>query len=340
MELAEQLPKPKQELTPLPFTFVRTNDKQIAEFIENRMPLISFTSKGLKPKTDEEIVAVVKQQKVGEQWYTQDYWREKGQPSEQIEIRLDGHAITLYNFRPEIQLTDIHVEQLKESLGTFTARFPNAMEKLRWILIADMPNSNPWGDVDTFPLSGTRSKSLKTLRLYPHAFASESHRIQTVSNLEGTIAHEIAHFIHEDFREEWSESFQWGSVSNCPNIWEPVPRPDGKKYYYRNKDTGEITYSGQFPLQPDACITEYGKRTWYEDIVESMVAYLYDPDRLRRVSPKKFEILARHDVNHPEPTVIAHRVPKDEVALPEIKPQTVFYYIKEPSQAPNLQATG
>ena len=331
MESAEQPPKPKPELAPLPFTFVRTNDEQIAEFIEERMPLVSLARTGQKPSTDEAIIAAVKQQKVGEQWYFQDYWREEGQPSEQIEIRLDGHAITLYNFRPEIQLTDIHVEQLKESLGTFATHFPTVMEKVQWVLIADMKTPDPWGDANTFPLSGTIFESLKTLHLYPHAFAPKPYRIRTTSNLKGTIAHEMTHFIHDDFRDEWSESFQWGWVSDYPDIWKLIPRRNGKNYYYRNKDTGGITPSNQFPLQPDACVSEYGKRAWYEDVAESMVAYLYDPELLRRVSPKKFEILARHDANLPEPTVIAHRVLKKEIALPEIKPQTVFYYIKEPS---------
>lgn len=67
-----------------------------------------------------------------------------------------------------------------------------------------------------------------------------------------------------------------------------------------------------------------------EDICESMVAYLFDPDLLKRVSPDKFEILEAHDKGGSRPEASVYRVPKEEVKLPEIKPETVYYYVKEP----------
>lgn len=67
-----------------------------------------------------------------------------------------------------------------------------------------------------------------------------------------------------------------------------------------------------------------------EDICEAMVAYIYDPDFLKRISPDKYEILARHDQRLEKPEIQVRRVPKDEIALPVAAPETVLYYVTEP----------
>lgn len=91
---------------------------------------------------------------------------------------------------------------------------------------------------------------------------------------------------------------------------------------------------GLFPLQPDSCVNFYARQNMGEDIAESMVAYIYDPDFLKTISPEKFTILERHDANNPRQEVTAQRVPKDEIKLPEVKPELVYYYIKEPEVKP------
>ena len=67
-----------------------------------------------------------------------------------------------------------------------------------------------------------------------------------------------------------------------------------------------------------------------EDIAESMVAYIYDPDLLRAVSEDKYNILSNHDAKGPKPEVGSHRVATEDIRLPEVKPEAVYYYIKEP----------
>ncbi len=87
--------------------------------------------------------------------------------------------------------------------------------------------------------------------------------------------------------------------------------------------------NGKFPLQPDQCITYYAKIDWNEDLCESMVAYLYDPDLLKETSVGKFNILSKHDIKGIPTDINVREVPKDEIKLPEIKPETVYYYIEE-----------
>ncbi len=88
---------------------------------------------------------------------------------------------------------------------------------------------------------------------------------------------------------------------------------------------------GQFPLQLDQCVTYYAKQNMNEDICDSMVAYIYDPNLLKTISPDKFAILEAHDAKQEKPAVTVNRVAKDQLALPEVKPETIKYHIKEPA---------
>ena len=40
-----------------------------------------------------------------------------------------------------------------------------------------------------------------------------------------------------------------------------------------------------------------------------MVAYIYDPNLLKSVSPDKYDILQRHDAKHAIPEAITKRIP-------------------------------
>lgn len=90
-----------------------------------------------------------------------------------------------------------------------------------------------------------------------------------------------------------------------------------------------MSLGGEIPLQSQECVTDYAKITIDEDVCESMVAYLYDPELLKRVSPTKYDILRRHDAKGEIPKVTVSRVPREEIKLPEVKPQTVKYFVRE-----------
>lgn len=159
------------------------------------------------------------------------------------------------------------------------------------------------------------------------------HRITKTSNLEGTFIHESTHLIQQQFKPEWSEKFKWEDCYDHKDEWEVRPTPDGTKTRYFNKQTNEMAPNGQFPLQPEQCITYYAKINLGEDICDSMVAYIYDPDQLQKVSPDKFDILKKHDAKLPLPKISSKRIAKEEIKLPEIKEETVYYYVEEPKTA-------
>lgn len=74
-------------------------------------------------------------------------------------------------------------------------------------------------------------------------------------------------------------------------------------------------------------------RIWVK-ILLKVWSLIYDPDFLKTISPEKLAILERHDANNPKQEVTAQRVPKDEIKLPEVKSEVVYYYIKEPAEKP------
>lgn len=108
----------------------------------------------------------------------------------------------------------------------------------------------------------------------------------------------------------------------------PKKSPDGNRMKFFNKKTGEMSPKDLFPLQPEQCVTDYAKLAPDEDICESITSYILKPELLKRVSPKKFAILQRHDAKKEKPKVSFEKIPKNQIILPQIKPETVYYFIK------------
>lgn len=319
---------PKTELTPLPFKYERTFDPSKARYSWRRVN----TLQDQLPQTDKELAEATKFYKKDENWFFQDYWREKGQPQEQLEYDVNGKPITLYNFCKEKPFSDEHIELLKEAIQQLSSRFPRALDEIRWILIDNNPQASIYGDPEKFPLNGQARGTWRTFRFTPRGTEFTPHRIEAVSNFEGTFVHETSHLIQNDFLKDWSELFQWEWCQDHMDQWEFRTPPDGSKKKLFNKETGEMAPQAQFPLQPEQCINYYAKLSREEDICESIVTYIYDPELLKTVSPDKFEILARHDAKNPLPKITAIRVSKDQIELPEIKPETVYYFIREPQE--------
>lgn len=330
METVESVLQPVPEVKPLPFSYVRTDDATQAQYTEWRVSPISFVDEENKPRTDDEIIEMIKREREGRDWFTSEYWRKKGVPEEQVEFEINGRQITVYNFNKEKSFTDEHA---KKTLGVFqqlAVSFPELLDRVRWVLIDNVQQASAFGDPEKYPLNGYAMRDWKAFRLLPRGTELMPHRLQATSNFEGTIVHELTHLIQSDFEEEWGEKFKWQWCNDYPDDWEVRPTPDGRERRFFNKSTGEMSPQGQFPLQPDQCITYYAKQNAREDICDSMVAYIYDPDLLRQVSQDKLSVFERHDAKQPQPTIASHRVPKEEIRLPEIKDETVLYYIKEP----------
>ena len=324
--------EPKEQIPPLPYTYVRTEDPNQAQFTEVRV-IPSDVGKKKELKTDTQVIESVKSKKESKEWYFYEYWRKKGVPKEQLELQVGEKQITIYNFSQEKPFTEEHIDRAQRVFEELASRFPQLVDQIRWVLIDDIAHASAFGDPEKYPFNGDAMREWHAFRLLPRGMKLTPHRVQATSNFEGTFAHELTHLIDSDFEHEWGGKFKWAYCIDYPDDWERKPPPDGLDQRFFNKQTGEMYPQGQFPLQPDQCITYYAKLSMEEDICESMVAYIYDPELLKKVSPDKFDILSKHDVKQPKPQVSIKRIPREEIRLPEVKPETVYYYIKEPTNS-------
>ena len=319
-----------QELSPLPFTYVRTDDPKKAFSSQWRISPVSFAGKSNEPRTDSEIVEMVKDERERKDWFITEHWRKKGLPQEQIEFSVNNRKITVYDFNRDKPFTNQHITDTQKVLEQLGSRFPRMLENIRWILIEDIPHASAFGDPVKYPWNGSAKLEWSSFILMPRGMELMPHRIEKTSNFEGTLVHETTHLIAEDFEKEWRERFKWDYCIMHPEEWESKMAPDGKWLAFYNRRNGEMSPQHQFPLQPEQCVNYYAKQNDNEDICESMVAYIYDPELLKRVSSEKFNILQKHDARKSKPDVSAVRLPKDQIRLPEIKPETVYYFIKKP----------
>lgn len=319
----------RQELTPLPFIYERTHDLKKAVDEEWRISPVSIVGRENRPRTDNEILNMIKERREQKDWFVTEDWRKKGQPREQIELMINGSPITVYNWNKEKNFTEKHIEKTKEVLEELGSRFPKAISNLRWILVEDYQQPSLLGDPTKYPTNGQAMAKWKAFRLFPRGMSFEPYRMPPIPNFTSTLTHELSHLIEAEFEAEWRQNFQWGYCVDSDE-WEVKDSPDGNGKKFFNKKTQEMSPQDRFPLQPEQCVTDYAKQNPSEDICESIVSYVLKPELLQQVSPKKFEILKSHDAKMEKPEVSVKRIPEDQIRLPDIKPETVYYFIKEP----------
>ncbi len=320
-ELRERTPLP-----PLPFSYEQTHDPKKAAYRERRA---LGAGKDILHFTDAEILAFVKEKREERDWFTAEYWRKKGMPFEHAECVIGTRTITLYNYNFEKPLSDEHIERMIHALREFTSRFPEVLERIEWILIDDYQLPSEFGDPQRYPTNGRALSEWRVFQLYPRGMNFFPHRITRVSNFEGTLAHELGHFIQHEFIDEWGEKFLWAFTDDYPDEWEHREVPDGSRRPH-SKKTGEMAPRGLFPLQPEQYVNYYARQSVREDIAESIAAYIYDPEFLKRISPEKFAIIERHDAKKSRPKITVRRRAREEIALPEIKQEIIRYFIAEP----------
>ncbi|MBI3620262.1 hypothetical protein HY214_03925 [Candidatus Roizmanbacteria bacterium] len=191
-------------LPPLPFTYIKTDDRSRAQ-IRDVGALFQAENEPQRVRTEEEILAGVRRKKEGQNWYTDEYWRKKGTPQEQIDIYLNGRTITVYNYNKETPFTDEH---LARAIGVFqkiAASFPQILDKIQWVLIDDMAEPSLFGDPEKYPANGKFMEQQKAFKMYPRGMSFAPHRISAVSNFEGTLGHELAHSLEGEFKVEWNK---------------------------------------------------------------------------------------------------------------------------------------
>jgi hypothetical protein len=141
------------------------------------------------------------------------------------------------------------------------------------------------------------------VKIYPSALHAVSHRISGALNLEGTLIHELSHSVGLEFINEWRNKFEWISSETTEMF------PGGALRY-------------EVPKEPERCVTDYARVNAREDVSESIVAALKNPNIL---DPEKLQFIKSHLPISSEklvPSIIAKT--KGDISLPEI-PQPVRY---------------
>lgn len=159
--------KIQPELPKLPFTYLRTNDPNQAQFHDDRISRVKLSGKENKPQTDEKILAPIIEAKERERWVTYEYWRKKGLPQEQVEFKIGDKQVTIYNFSKEKPFSDDHIAIMQDVFEKLATHFPENLSKIRWILIDDIQPASAFGDSDKYPINGEANNFWSTFILYP-----------------------------------------------------------------------------------------------------------------------------------------------------------------------------
>jgi hypothetical protein len=279
----------KKNLPELPFNYVRVQKPEEGQYREWRIYPVSFQNQENLPRTDEDIIEAVKKQHEAKQWYTTEYWRKKGLPAEQIEFTINGRPVTVYNFNAEKPFSDEHVAAMVKVFEELVARFPEVLEKIRWILIDNVQPPSLLGDDELYPTNGKAAREQQAVIMTPQGMATFSHRLPKASNFEGTLVHEIGHLIQAQFEEKWRKKFSWRYCFDNQEEWEIRKARNGENRWF-NKKTGEMSPQEQYPLQPEQCITSYARQKLEEDICESLVAYIFAPERVKKGGARKYTL--------------------------------------------------
>jgi hypothetical protein len=225
--------------------------------VESADITVSVEKEGTEKEVRDELIDEVKKYN----WWLQNHWREKGSPTEQINIKVGKSTVSIYNFR-EKGLKQDQISRIQDVLEKYQSIIDGqSLEVVDYILIDDEQKTNP---NDGKPQNGRAAKRDEAIILYPNAF-EEDHRVPGVDNLAGTVAHELGHSIEDQIKikSDWMDKFGW-SYAEPENIEE---LPSGKPQGHTLKNA-------------DQCVTNYAKMDPIEDLCESMVAALYNPDTL------------------------------------------------------------
>jgi len=211
-------------------------------------------------------------------------------------------------------------------------KLPIALDKLSYILIKSGVRNSAWGDDSRFPNNGTAFDLEKMLNLSERALELSPHRVQAATNWEGTIVHETGHLIEKFFKKD-SNEYKWPiwdvNCENNPERFVKRKSPDGTKDQYYDLINGLYVPSGRLPSDPNQFVTDYARLNESEDFCDSLVAYLFDPDQLKKVAVGKFKRFEAQDSgNTKKPLIETNRVPSNLICLPT-QPAPLKYFIVE-----------
>ena len=236
-------------------------------------------------------------------WWLQDYWKEKGQPVEQLTIQTWYWNLELYNFSES--LTQKHLSQLQNIIKIFAQmKEKSPLFNVKYILIDNIDKPNPY---DNSSINGYFLRKENAVELYPNWITFDPHRVKWVLNFPGTVIHELSHGFSAEVQNNWKNTLGWYLLDKS------ISAPSWLSLHYWNNETSR-------------CVSDYAKYSPDEDLCESMVAAILNPDILdfERLEFIKDNILG---VSISQPEITIKRRQSNEIEIPKIK--SPVYFIRE-----------
>lgn len=237
-------------------------DNLTFQAVDNTDPGYETAMKIINPKsglTDPELKRKAWEEVRRTTWWLDEYWQTKGDPKEQLSIQVGGQNIELYNFG--VELTPEQTAELQGIMVKFNrSAIRGKLTGLQYILIDDNPKIDPKTNE---PRRGSAFNEMSAIALYPRAVSNEPHRVPNVSNFAGTLSHEVGHILADTaFVEKWKRKFGWEEL------------PDDEV-----KVIGDLRVTKRC-AQPERLISSYAGFSPEEDICESLVAAINNPQAL------------------------------------------------------------
>ncbi len=321
----------KEKNRPGMFSLHEVLDKQKADFV-------IYDS---EQKNGKDIYEEIKKSLERRYWWVNEYWQERGLPKEQAEIKIGDHKITVYNFNKEIKFSDEHIKETKDVLQKYENYDPELVEKKDFLLIENQQNQSLLEDEEKFPANGRNYPEWRAVGIDPRGMRQDmEHRIPGLSNFKGTLAHEIYEGKKdENLFNDWRKDFGWDYCSDYPDEWEVRKAKDSYHLIYTNKKTRELSF-GMFTTEPELCLNDYTKTNMKEDICDSAVAALFNPELIKNVSLDKYKEIKSHSVKGiKERPINFTKIPSEKIKLPELsKTEFTFYKQKGPQTVRHIES--
>ncbi len=253
--------------------------------------------------SEDEIIKKAQEEVKRKSWWLEDYWQEKGIPIEQFIIKINGVGFEVYNYGEK--LTEAQVHEMNRTLDILSQ---TEGQKPRYVLIDNKNTLNIQNNEDE---RGYAKRIQNAIILRPRAMSNEPHRIPNTSSLVGTLIHEFGHFLQQNpqLQNEWIKRFGWKILSS---------------------EEMRSRYPKQFETQQESrCVTDYAKFSQDEDICESLVAAIRQPEILDK---EKLDFIIDKFLNGKLPNIESakefERKSSEEVTMP-LTPEKIKYRIKE-----------
>lgn len=277
-----------QDINSLNFSEIQAEENEICDVVH--------VSKYLnKDEREEHICNKLK----NKYWWFADKWIEKGLPKEQIKVKLDEIEIEIFNWYED--LSEKQIEEITNMLKLFYKNCGEELKNTKYILINNQSGGKH--EIIGDEMNG-RSPQEDYIELYPNALKDIDHRVDKVSNLEGTIIHELSHKISLEIINSWKIKFG----KECDNL----KAKGGANLHWQSNE-------------PSSCVTDLARSHYSEDLCESMVAALKNPAILDQ---EKMKFLIDNNLieadNQKDVTALIDKLSGSKMEMPIIELEIKF----------------